>query len=716
MEELVTLRINGIEVHAPRGKTILNAALDAGIYIPHLCYHPDLRPHEACKLCIVELRPSGRIVSSCATPVEDGMDVVVNSEKADHLRRLALELIFTTHPADCSSCPKYSNCELQSIAQYLGVRDARLYRVDGGKSTDDRNPLFVRDTKRCIQCGRCVRACQELRGVKVMTYLHDENGSSVGVRDNLLMGDAGCKFCGACVAVCPTGALRDKEGVFRTDVPWNSAVVPCQNACPAHIDIPAFLRKIKNGKPEEAASVIRERVPFPHCLGMVCIGFCEDDCRRGKVNESISVCRLKRYSAEHDSKEWKQRRRIEPNTGKSVAVIGGGPTGLTAAYYLRKQGHAVTIFERQEELGGQMRFGLPEHRLPKSILRNEIEDILDVGIDVKLGAEIRDPSALKSEYDAVLLATGTSIGTKLPLDGAEAPNVYAALELLGRANRGESLEKVVSAFIIGGGNVAFDIARTLLRSGVKEVNLACLEPRDRMTSTEEEIGEGIQEGVQLHPGTSFVRILKDDSGRACGVETRKVIKFEFDESGRLSLETEEESTIIPADMVVFAVGQRAELFDAEAGIEQGKANVVITESADSCRVQGHENMFAAGDAVTGTKYVVWAVAAGRKVAEEIDAFLGGNGCISEKLVEKEPAVPYIGREEGFYKRERHFEHMHDPEDRLCNSEPVSEPFCDCDASEESSRCFQCDLRRNISKVRFWSAYSRENSVVSEEVD
>lgn len=708
MSKMVNIKINGKHLQVEEGTTILKAALDAGIYIPHLCHHPNLRAHEACRLCMVELKPEGKIVSSCATMAEDGMEIEVSTPKADNLRRLALELIFTMHPSDCSTCPKYSNCELQSIQQYLGVRDARLHRVESGRLQDDRNPLFIRDPKRCIQCGRCVRACQELRGVKVMTYLHDETGTRVGVRGDLLMGDGGCKFCGTCVAVCPTGALRDKDGVFKTDVPWNQAVVPCQNACPAHIDIPRFLRKVKKDDPSGAAAVIRERVPFPCSLGMVCIHFCEDDCRRGKVNESVSICRMKRYSAVNDDKSWKLRRRINPDTGKKVAVIGGGATGLTAAYYLRKQGHQVTLFEKQEDLGGQMRFGLPEHRLPKEILHGEVEDILDVGIDVRLNSPVTNPTALAEAYDAVLIASGTPTGSKIPLPGHEAPNVYTALELLGRANRGQEIEQVRKAFIIGGGNVAFDIARTLRRRGV-EVDLACLEPRDRMTSTEEEIGEGIEEGVQIHPGTSFVRIVTEESGRAVGVETKKVKEFAFDENGALRLTTEDELYTYETDMVIFAVGQKAELFDSEAGLEQGKANVVLQEKTGSYQVKGHENIFVAGDAATGTKYVVWAVAAGRGAASEIDKYLGGDGCIDEALLDQEPYEPYIGREEGFYKLERRHEETAAPEERIGNSKPISVAFCREEACGEASRCFQCDLRRHIDKVKFWSAYSTDDN-------
>lgn len=712
MKDFVSLKINGIPIQAEKGTSILNAALRSGIYIPHLCSHPDLRPYEACKVCLVQLGKDGRIVPACSTKVEEGMEVESSTPAVDKLRRLSLELIFTVHPSDCSTCLKYSNCELQSLAQYLSIRDGRLHRIESGKTQDDRNPLFIRDTKRCIHCGRCVRACQELRGVKVLTYLHDENGSRVGVNHDLLMGDAGCRFCGTCVAVCPTGSLRDKDGVFRQDVPWLQAMVPCQNACPAHIDIPRFLRKVKQGKPGEALAVIRESVPFPHSLGMVCIHFCEDDCRRGKVNEPISICRMKRYCAVHSDDDWKQRRRIEKDTGKKVAVIGGGATGLTAAYYLRKQGHRVTILDKAEELGGQMRFGLPEHRLPKDVLKKEIADITEIGIEVRLNQKVCNPTALRKEYDAVLIATGTSVGSQIPLEGSDAENVYTALELLGRANRGQNIEKVDSAFIIGGGNVAFDIARTLKRRGVGRVDLACLEPRDRMTSTEEEIGEGVAEGIQIHPGTSFVRLRKDEGNRAVAIETKKVREFRFDENGKLHLETEEEVETYESQMYIFAVGQKAERFDEEAGIEQGKANVVLRETEDSFAVKDHPGLFVAGDAATGTKYVVWAVAAGRAVASEMDVFLGGDGNIEENLVDTEAYDPYLGRIEGFAQLERRKEEEKDPKERTKNSLPVTLPFTEENACFESGRCFQCDLRRHIQKVPFWSAYA--NSAVSRE--
>jgi formate dehydrogenase beta subunit len=359
----IALNIDGREVETKKGRTVLEAALEAGVYIPHLCHHPDLTPVGGCGLCLVEIEGMQGLHTSCTTPAEEGMRVKTKTPQVDRMRRLAMELILSGHPPECTVCSQYLNCELQSVKQYIGTsEELRVRRRSKPFTTNTANPLFVHDPARCILCGRCVRACHDLRGVDVLWFMKKGKEAYIGMGSDSPLADAGCRFCGACVEVCPTGALRDKEELMRGKS-RRAARVPCKYTCPAEIDIPRYIRLIREKKYSEATAVIREKVPFPKVLGYVCNHPCEVVCRRGEVNEAISIKELKRFAAERDdAKLWaKNSRKAEP-TGKRVAIVGSGPAGLTAAHYLSKLGHAVTVFEALPFPGGMMRIGIPEYR------------------------------------------------------------------------------------------------------------------------------------------------------------------------------------------------------------------------------------------------------------------------------------------------------------------------------------------------------------------
>ena len=337
---MMKLTIDGSEVEAAEGTSVLDAALDAGIFIPHLCKHPDLEAVGGCRLCAVEVNGSGHAVPACKTQVEEGMVVDSHAASADHVRRMAMELILATHPSDCTGCPKYGVCELQSMYQYLGVSPARWRCRARTVPTDDSNPLITHMFTRCVRCGRCVRACRELRGVGVLDYQRTEDGVRIGIDGGVSLEEAGCRFCGACVEVCPTGSIVDVLGLNKPERSREDNVVPCRSGCPAHIDIPRYLRHVKAGEWEKATAVVREKVPFPETLGSICTHNCQGECKRNQLEGPLSICRLKRAAAVRDTGEWKSRVRHEPLTGKRVAIVGAGPAGLTAAYYLAEKGHA----------------------------------------------------------------------------------------------------------------------------------------------------------------------------------------------------------------------------------------------------------------------------------------------------------------------------------------------------------------------------------------
>ncbi|UCD09244.1 MAG: (2Fe-2S)-binding protein, partial [Dehalococcoidales bacterium] len=288
MVDTVKINIDGRDIDALTGTTVLQAALDSRIYIPHLCYHPDLEPIGACRLCIVEIEGEEGLPTSCSTPVLDGMIIRTNSEKITQRRRLAMELLLAGHPQDCETCNKYLNCELQVLKQYI-IKDDLSVRLRTKLLPITRsNPLFLHEPDKCVVCGRCVRACQDLREVGVLFYIKRDRETYTGTGADLPLADAGCRFCGACAEVCPTGSIQDKEAA-GTGRKRRAALIPCRYTCPAEIDVPRYIRFIREGDYSAADAVIREKVPFPEVLGYVCNTPCEDVCRRGEVNEAMSI-------------------------------------------------------------------------------------------------------------------------------------------------------------------------------------------------------------------------------------------------------------------------------------------------------------------------------------------------------------------------------------------------------------------------------------------
>ena len=694
------ITIDGKEIEAREGQSVLNAALEAGIFIPHLCSHPDLEAKGGCRLCSVEIEGVAGAVPSCETLAEDGMKITVNGPEADKVRRTAMELILATHPEDCTGCPKYGKCELQSMYQYLGVSPARWRKKSRSLANDDSNPLISHLFTRCVRCGRCIRACQDLRGVKVLDYIQTDIGVRAGIPDGKTLKEAGCRFCGACIEVCPTGSIMDAVKIMKEDRTYADNIVPCRSTCPAHIDIPRYIRYVKNGEYEKATAVIREKVPFPETLGSICNHVCESECKRNELGEPVSICKLKRAAAADDSGSWKARSVRRDPTGKKVAVLGAGPAGLTAAYYLAKKGHAVTVFEKNAKAGGQCRYGIPSYRLPDEVLDKEIADILETGIDLQLNAEPKKPADLKAEgFDAVLVAIGTHQGTMLPLEGNDLPGVYINTEFLKAARSGEPLPVAEKVMVLGGGNVAYDCARTALRLGAKEVHMACLENEQQMTSTPDEIKEGADEGIILHAAHSFLKIT--GTGKVEGVELQKVEKFYFDENRRAVIDLVEGSNfIVPVDNVIFAVGQKPEGTE-EMGLELTHGPYIQANDKMETSMEG---VYTAGDVLTGTKSVIEAIAGGRKAAEQIDLYLGGDGDIAEVLVDPEVPDPWIGHIDGFGDLERVAPDMAEAPARAEDFRMVEQVFTCDQAKCEAERCLQCDLRLNLHTVKLWNEY------------
>lgn len=699
---MAVITIDGKKLEVPEDKNVLDCALENGIYIPHLCHHKDLNPLGSCRMCIVKVEGQEELTTSCTLKAKDGMVIQTKTPEIDRLRMLALELLLAGHPEDCSTCPKYGNCELQMLIQYIGPKTGRLkLRTKGFKEQKD-NPLILHDMNRCVLCGRCVRACNELRGVKVLQYQKKEMETYVGTLHDKLLKDADCRFCGACVEVCPTGTIRDK--IMNSEVKKEDAAVPCRHACPAHTDIPRYIRHVKNGEYDEAAAVIREKVPFPRALGYICTHVCELECKRKEVNEAMSIRDIKRYAADHDTGScWKGKGKQLADTGKKVCVAGAGPAGLTAAYYLRKQGHAVTIKEALPTAGGMMAYGIPAYRLPREIIAEEVKVIEDQGIQIEVNTKVEKPIDLLKEYDAVLMTIGGHKGVRLPMEGSELEGVILNADFLRNASMGKDTGIGKRIIVLGGGNVAFDCARTAKRLGAKEIHLACLEAREAMTADNEEIEQAQEEGIFVHPAQTFERITGKD--HVTGVDFMNVKSFTFDENRRAVIEKEDGSEHhIEGDTVIFAVGQRPDISE-KAGLELGRGNSIAVKDISSNKAASVEGIFAAGDAIYGTKSVIMAIQSGREAASEIDRYLGGDGDISETLAPVQDADSYIGQCPGFGYLEKKHTQVDAPEKRSDHFNLYDHGICDSDICAEASRCLQCDLRLKISGPRLWGDFA-----------
>lgn len=613
-----------------------------------------------------------------------------------------MELMLAGHPPDCGTCNKYLNCELQSVKQYLGVEHISYKRRTRPFPYNAGNPLFIHDFTRCILCGRCVRACHELRGVGVLFYKKKGEETYIGTVNDLPLAESDCRFCGACVEVCPTGAIQDKEELVKGKN-RRAAMVPCRYTCPAEIDVPRYIRFIREKNYSAAAAVVREKAPFPGVLGYVCDHPCEEVCRRGQVNEPIAIRELKRYAAEHDVERiWEKQSVHKEDSGKKVAIIGSGPAGLTAAYYLAKQGHGVTVFEALSVAGGMMRCGIPEYRLPREVIEREISEIEHAGVEIKTGTRIESIDALVEQgYDAVLVALGTHKGQKLRIPGADNDGVLISIDFLRDVNLGGKPVIGDKVVVLGGGNVAFDCARVARRLGVGEVHIACLECREDMPASIDEIEQGEDENIIVHPSQTATKIV-NENGKITGVEFLDVASFSFDEEKHVEIEVVEGSAhVLEADTVIFAVGQQPEI-PGGFGLDMVANNLI---EVDSFSLEtSRDGVFAAGDVVTGTSSVIKAISSGRKTAIAVDRFLEGNGTIDEKLAPEQEPETCLGPGKDFAALTRCGDACIPPDERLKAFCKVVEDMEEADADYEAERCLRCDLRLKIKSVKFWGNY------------
>ena len=461
--------------------------------------------------------------------------------------------------------------------------------------------------------------------------------------------------------------------------------VPCVSTCPAHVDIPGYVALVREGKCEDAVRLIRKDNPFPAVCAYVCEHPCEAQCRRRMVDDSVNICGLKRYAVDHSPDLPAPPRAAD--TGKRVAVIGGGPGGLTAAYYLSLMGHTVTVYEQRPKLGGMLRYGIPDYRLPQDVLDRDIRHILSAGVTVRTGVSVGRDLAMEEiqkGYDAVYIAIGAHTDKKLGLEGEETENVISAVELLRDIGEGRVPDFTGKRVcVIGGGNVSMDATRTALRLGAEQVTCVYRRRVEDMTALSEEIEEAMAEGCQILPLQAPARIEAGPDGRVAALWTRPQLISAYGKDGRpRPVDADQKEFRIPCDYVIVAIGQAIEAKPFEA---VGVSTVRGAIQADlTSAVPGVDNVFAGGDAVSGPATVIRAVAAGKVAAANIDNFLGFDHKIRCE-VDIPPAhltnTPPCGR---VNLKNRHLS------DYRGSFELLKEGMTAQEAHQEASRCLRCD--------------------------
>ena len=568
--EMVNLTINGKEITAPAGSTILEAARSNGIYIPTLCYDEAVEIYGACGLCVVEAQGVPKLLRSCSSKVSEGMVINTESERVVKSRKIAMELLMSAHDGDC--------------------------------------------------------------------------------------------------------------------------VAPCQLACPANTDCQGYVGLIANGKFDDALKLIKEKIALPASIGRVCPHPCEKACRRGKVEEPINIAQLKAFAADLDLKGDAYLPEIAEETGKKVAIVGGGPAGLTAAFYLRRMGHQVTVFDMMEKMGGMLRYGIPQYRLPKEVLDSEISVIEKTGVklvnNVKFGKDIT-LDMLKSVNDAVILAPGAWKSTPMRVKGEDIKGVYGGIDFLRSVIKGEKVDIGERVAVCGGGNTAMDACRTAVRLGAKEVYVIYRRTQQEMPAEEIEIKESMEEGVVYKFLTNPLEI-HGENGRVSAMTLQLMELGEPDASGRRRpVAIEGKTEYLPVDSVIMAIGQKFDSTDF-SGLElTDRGTILADEDTFKTNIDG---VFAIGDATNkGASIAIAAIGEADKCVKIVDAYLKGEEYdTTEKYLSKrdEDRIDLSGKTP----QPRTVAQVLDAQDRKNNFNEVSFGLTQEEAQKEAQRCLECGCR------------------------
>ncbi len=581
----------------------------------------------------------------------------------------------------------YNMCEGGSRAadkyHYMGVSSCRAMAVVfGGKRLCGVG---------CIGLGDCVKACI-FGAVKI------------GPKGYPVVDDEKCVGCGACQKACPKDIIEVRtlsERLMKFNQK-HDPLAPCAQTCPAEINIPLYISQLREGKYKEAVQTIRLRNPLPLACGRVCPHPCETECRRGIEDEPVSINQLKRFVSDY---EMNSGSRIPitcaPDTGKKIAVIGGGPSGISCAFFLRRIGHQVDIFEAMPKLGGMLRYGIPEYRLPKKVLDWEIQGILDLGIKsfchVKFGVDFGLGSLMAAGYSAVFLGVGAWEDFSLGIEGENLDGCFTGINFLQRISGGEKIKLGRTAAVVGGGNTAVDCARTLLRLGLDKVYMVYRRTRKEMLANEVEIEASEHEGIDFVFLAAPTRVVGDDQNKVTHLEYLKMQLGEPDKSGRRRPEpVEGTETLLAVDMVISAIGQSP---DASFKKQDPHHRIKELELTKWNTIDHHPAthqasipyIFTAGDAATGPSLVVEAIGGGRRAARSIDLFLKGKPVepVKDSLQKKRIHESIFTKVDGIQKAPRaKMPELH-VNDRLDSFVEVDLVLPEVDAQKEAARCLNC---------------------------
>ena len=569
--DMIKLTINGQEITAPAGSTILEAAKANGIYIPTLCYDEAVEVYGACGLCVVEAEGVPKLLRSCSAKISQGMVINTESERVIKSRKIAMELLMSAHDGDC--------------------------------------------------------------------------------------------------------------------------IAPCQLACPANTDCQGYVGLIANGEFDAALKLIKNKISLPASIGRVCPHPCEKACRRAKVEEPINIAQLKAFAADLDLKGDAYIPECAESTGKRVAIVGGGPAGLTAALYLRTLGHQVTVFDMMDKMGGMLRYGIPQYRLPKEVLDAEISVIEKTGVNlvnnVKFGRDIT-LEMLKSVNDAVILAPGAWKSSPMSVKGEEAQGVYGGIDFLRSVIQGNPVEIGERVAVCGGGNTAMDACRTAVRLGAKEVYVIYRRTEKEMPAEEIEIKESKEEGVIYKFLTNPVEI-HSENGKVCGMTLQLMELGEPDASGRRRpVAIEGKTEYLPLDSVIMAIGQRLDGSDFDGVVNlTDRGTISADEDSFETNIDG---VFAIGDATNkGASIAIEAIGEADRCVKVVDAYLKGESLdFTPKYISKrdEDRIDVSSKAPV----PRTTAQVLDAESRRNSFDEVSLGLTADEAKKEAQRCLECGCR------------------------
>ena len=588
-------------------------------------------------------------------------------EKKSAIGGVMAQLDKTFPTNDCSMCiisPKLVECGRHLNIELLTLSEIEAISGDPGnfKIKVRQNPRFV-DPAKCTACGECTKVCpidvpnqfdEELRARKAAYKLYPQ--------------------------AMPGAFAIEKRGT-----------APCKATCPAHISIQGFIALIAQGKDKEALKLIKQEMPFPAICGRVCHHPCEAECTRGQVDEPLAIEYLKRFVADQDLKDSERYvPAVAPPRPEKVAIVGGGPSGLTAAYYLAQKGYPVTLFEKMPVLGGMMAVGIPAYRLPRETLQAEIQVIRDLGVEMKTGLAFGQDFTLddlkNQGFQSIYLALGLHKSRRLGVPGEDLPNVLQGVNFLRSAALGEDIRVGKKTLVIGGGNVAIDVALTALRQGAEEVRLVCLEQRNEMPAWEYEIEEALSEGIVIENGWGPLQF-SEKGGNLSTVSFKKCVSV-FDDQKRFNPSYDEKTTTSwEADTAIVAIGQQSDL---EGLSSQGlKVTPRGSFEADPLTLETNlPGVFTGGDFFYGPKSVVEAVACGKEAAESIHRYLNKLDLKADRQKDWSFTKPET---EGEILKPRQAMPTRDLSERRGTYQEMALGFTEERARREAERCLKCGI-------------------------